>query len=94
MDKEGVGCVYIYTYTHTHTMHIYAQGYYSAICSNMDVPNIIIVSKASQRKTNIVCYHLYGDFKKKMIEIIYTQNSNSPTDVENKFMVTKWGKGR
>ena len=64
-----MGCVYI----HTHTIHIYAQGYYSAICSNMDVPNIIILSKASQRKTNIVCYHLYGDFLKNDRKNLYTK---------------------
>ena len=35
----------------------------SAICNNMDAPNIML-REISQRKTNIMCYHLYVKSKK------------------------------
>ena len=34
----------------------------NVICSNMDGPRDIILSKVSQIKTNIIWYHLYVEF--------------------------------
>ena len=50
---------------------------------------IIILSEVSQTKTNIICYHLYVESKKKWYKWTYIQNRNRPIDVENKLMVTK-----
>ena len=44
-------------------------------------------TKWSKPKINII-YHLYVESKKKY-KWIYIQNRNRPTDIENKFMVTK-----
>ena len=44
--------------------------------------------EVSQRKTNIIWYHLYVE-SKKWYKWIYLQNRNRVTDVENKLMVTK-----
>ena len=42
-----------------------------------------------QVKTNILLYDLYAEsLKKKKIQM-NSQNINRPTDIENKFMVTK-----
>ena len=54
----------------------------------MDGPRDIILS---QRKTNIIWYHLYVEPKKKD-KWTYLQNRHRITDTENKLMVTK-GKG-
>jgi len=48
---------------------------------------IIIVSEASQTKSNII-YHLYVD-SKKMIRMDLFTKQNRLTDPENKLMVTK-----
>ena len=69
--------------------------YYSAIKKNEIMPfaatqidlEIIILSEVSQTKTNIMCYDLYVESKKKY-KWTYLQNRNRVTDVENKFMVT------
>ena len=47
----------------------------------------------SQRKTNIIWYHLYVE-SKKLYKWTYLQNRNRPTDTENKLMVTKGESGR
>ena len=51
---------------------------------------IIIPSKVSQTKTNII-YHLYVESFKKMIQMnLYTKKKkNRPIYIENKLMVTK-----
>ena len=65
MDKEVV--VYTHTHTHTHThMHTHNGVLFSSkrneimpfVTTWMDI-EIIILSKISQRKTNIIWYHLY-----------------------------------
>ena len=51
--------------------YIYKMEYYSAIKKSEVVPfaatwmdlEVIILSEASQRKTNIICYHLYVESK-------------------------------
>ena len=49
---------------------------------------IIILSEVSQRKINIIHYHLYMESKKKLYnELIY--KTNRLTEAENKLMATK-----
>ena len=65
MDKENVV--------------IYTVEYYPIIKKNEIMPfhnnptwidlEVIIVSEVNQRKTNIICYHLYSEPKTKMIQI-------------------------
>ena len=70
--------------------------YYSAIkewnnaiaATWMDL-EIIILSEVSQRKVNIIWYHLYMESKKSWYKWTYLQNRNRLTDIENKLMVTK-----
>ena len=53
--------------------YIYTMEYYSTIKKNEIMPfaatcmdlEIIILSEVSQKKTNITCYHLYVESKKK-----------------------------
>ena len=55
---------------------------------------IIILSEVSQRKTNIVWYHLYVESKKSDTnELIYKTETDSLMDVGNKLMVTKGERG-
>ena len=57
-------CIYIFTYnTYTGILAIKRMKYYNAICSNLE----IILSKISQRKTNIIS--LTCEIFKKMIQI-------------------------
>ena len=49
---------------------------------------IIILSEVSQKKTNIIWYHLYVE-SKKMMQMNYLHNRNRLIDIENKLMVTK-----
>ena len=75
--------------------------YYSAIKKNEIMPfaatwmdlEIIILTEASQTETNIIWHHLYVEPKQKLYKWTYTQNRNRPTDIKNKFMVTKGEKG-
>ena len=61
--------------------HIYTMEYYSAIKKNKIIPfaatwmdlEIIILSKASQRKTNIVWHHFYVESKKKVQMNLFTK---------------------
>ena len=52
---------------------------------------IIILSEISQRKTNIIWYHIYVE-SKKMIQWTYIQNRNRPTDIKSNLWLPK-GKG-
>ena len=61
----------------------------NAICSNTNGLNII---KWSQRKANMIYYHLHGE-SKKWYKWTNLQNRNRLADVENKLMVTKWKRG-
>ena len=68
--------------------------YYSAIKKNEVIPfavtlmdlEIIILSALSQRKTNIIYYHLYAESKKKIQMNIYLQNRKRFTDLENELL--------
>ena len=53
---------------------------------------IITLSEVSQTKTNAIWYDLCVESKKKNYKWTYLQNRNRLTDLENKFMVTLWGK--
>ena len=58
--------------------HIYTMEYYLAIKKNEIMPfaatwmdlKIIIFSEVSQRKTNIICYHLHVESKKKKKKVL------------------------
>ena len=53
---------------------------------------IIILGEVSQRKTNIVCYHLHVEsLKKDTNELFYKTERDSQT--ENKIVVTKGDRG-
>ena len=72
-------------------VHIYNE-YYSAIKKNEVMPfsetwmdlEIIILSEVSQRKTNIIWYHLYAESKIKWYIWNYLPNRNRLTHLENK----------
>ena len=49
-------------------------------------------TKWSKLKTNIIWYHLYVE-SEIWYKCTYLQNRNRHTDIENKFMVTKGGRG-
>ena len=49
---------------------------------------IIILSEGSQRKKNIIWYHLYVESKKVIQMNLFVKQKQTP-DLENKFMVTK-----
>ena len=49
---------------------------------------IFILNEVGQTKTNTVWYHLYVE-SKIWYKWTYVQNRNRPTDIENKFMVTR-----
>ena len=75
--------------------YVHTMEYYSAIKRNEIMPFAatwldleIIVTKVTQTKRNIICYHLNVE-SKKMIQINLLHNRNGPTDVANKLMVTK-----
>ena len=60
--------------------------------------DIIMLSKVSQAKTNVIWYHVYDESTKDTKEHIYKTEiernvRNRLTDIENKLMVTK-GEGR
>ena len=50
---------------------------------------IIIPSKGSKTKTNIIWYHPYAEYLKKWYKWTYLQNRNRLTEFENKLIVTK-----
>ena len=54
---------------------------------------IIIVSEVSQRKTNIIWYHLFVESKKIILTWTYLQSRDRLTDIENNLMVTKGESG-
>ena len=49
---------------------------------------IIILSEISQRKTNIIWYHIYVE-SKKMIQWTYIQHRNRPTDIKSNLWLPK-----
>ena len=70
----------IHTHTHART-YIYIMEYYLAIKKNeimpfaatwMD-PEIIILSEVSQRKTDIIRYHLYVESKNMIQRNLFTK---------------------
>ena len=83
MNKEDV----VHIYSEILLSHKKEQN--NAICSNMDGPRDSHI-EFSQRKTNIVWYHLYVE-SKIWYTWTYLQNINRFTDTENQHMVTKVG---
>ena len=49
---------------------------------------IIILNEVGQTKTNTIWYHLYVE-SKIWYKWTYVQNINRPTDIENKFTITR-----
>ena len=43
----------------------------------------------SEKKTNIIWYHLYVESKKKLFKWIYIQNRNRLIDIKNKLWLPK-----
>ena len=80
--------------------YMYTMEYYSAIEKNEIMPfaatwmdlEIIMLSEVRQKETNTIWYHLYVE-SKIWHKWTYLQNRNRLTDIENKFMVTKWERG-
>ena len=72
------------------------MGYYSAIkyetnviCINLDGPRAYHIKLCkSNRKSNIICYHLYVESENKY-KWTDLQNRNRPTDIEDKFSINK-----
>ena len=75
MDKEDV--------VHTHDGILVIKKNKIMPSAATLVIHLDYLSKWSQKKTNIIRYHLYVDSKK------YLWNRNRLTDIENKLMVTK-----
>ena len=66
------------------------------ICSNMGGLEIVIVSEVSQRKRNIIWYHVHIKSKQVIKTKTYLQNRNGLPDLENELTVTRgerWGEG-
>ena len=70
MNKEDVAHIHTHTHTHTYT-HIHNNGvllsykkYNFAIWDNMDDSGGYYVCEISQRKANMVCFHLHVEFEK------------------------------
>ena len=92
MNKEDILCVCVCVYIHQ-------VEYYSALKKNepdepvpfvatwMDL-EIIILSEVNQMEKD-KCHITYIWNLKKVYKWTYLQNRNRPTDIENKFMVTK-----
>ena len=80
---------------------IYTMEYYSAIKKNEIIPfaatwmdlEMIKLSEVSQRKTNIIWYHLYME-SKIWHKWTYLWNRNRLTDIENRLAVTEGEGGR
>ena len=79
MDKDVGGIMYM-------CVCVCIMEYYSAIkrmmpfaATWMDL-EMIILSEVSQTKTNTICYHLYVESKKKMMQMnFFIKQNNSQT---------------
>ena len=69
--------VYIYIYTHTHTYNgillSHEKEWNNAIAATWMDLEITVLSKISQRKTNIIWYHLYVESKKMIPMNLFTK---------------------
>ena len=80
--------MYMCIHTHTYIMEYYSD---TEIKKNDIMPfvstyidlEIIILSEVSQRRANIIWYHLQVESKKKRLKWTHLQNRNSLTDMEN-----------
>ena len=80
MDKEDVLYIYIYIHTHNGILLSHKKSEILSFATTwMDV-EITILSEISQRKTNIIWYHLYVESKKNDTnELIYKTELDSQT---------------
>ena len=84
-DKWIKKMCYIYIYNGILLSHNNEIMPFAATWTDLE---IIILSEVSQKKTNIIWYHLYVE-SKKMMQMNYLHNRNRLIDIENKLMVTK-----
>ena len=64
MNKEEVAHMCTHTHTHNSGILLSHRKYNFAIWNNMDEPGGYYVCEISQRKTNMVCFHLHVEFEK------------------------------
>ena len=64
----------------------------NAICSNMDDLDIIILSKLSQTKINVIWYHLYVESKKNDTNTFFYKQKYAHR-LENKLMLNEGNAG-
>ena len=91
MEKEDV------VKTHNETLLSHQKEWNNAIYSNMDINlhvdlEIIVVSEVRKRKTNTTWCDFYVA-SKTWQTCTYLQNRNRLTNIENKLMLTKEGRG-
>ena len=57
---------------------------------------IIILSEVRQKKTNIICYHLYVESKKMIQMNLFTKHKHSQTQKTNLWLSKGkgWGRGK
>ena len=82
-----------HTHTHSHTgiLLSHKKELNNAICSNMDGPRD---SHTKWNKSEEDKYHMVSYVESKIWhKWTYLQKRNRPTDIENKFMVTKGAGG-
>ena len=83
-----------YVYTHNEILLTHAKEGTNAFCSNVDETRIIILSRVSQRKTNVTWCHLCVQFK-IWYKGTYLQDRNRLSNIKNEFITKgeRWGVG-
>ena len=81
MDKEDM------VHIHSGILLSHKKEIMPFAATSMQLENTILSEAKSQKKTNILQYHLYVE-SKKSYKWTYLQNTTDYTDFENKFMVS------